>query len=76
MAVTYQPQLVCLHAVVRDDNGTVRTQTECGRPAYFDPEEVEKKLFATVHFQLKCPDCRVRVEGQPVSGLTGRPLNL
>jgi hypothetical protein len=54
----------------------VRTQTECGRPAYFDPEEVEKKLFATVHFQLKCPDCRVRVEGQPVSGLTGRPLNL
>jgi hypothetical protein len=57
MAVTYQPQLVCLHAVIREDNGTMRTRTECGHPAYFPPEHVEHKPWETVNPTLRCLRC-------------------
>jgi len=60
--------------VAREDDGTMHRQTECGRPAFFNPEEVNKRPLAEVNLTSKCPICVAKVDGVPVSGLTGRPV--
>jgi hypothetical protein len=57
MAVQYRPLLIQLHAVGREENGTMRNRTECGRLAYFPRGEVEHKPWEAVNPTLRCLQC-------------------
>jgi hypothetical protein len=71
MTVQYTPQLIQLHAVGRNDDGTMRTQTECGRPAYFPTEEVEHQPWENVNPTLRCLRCGVASGFLAVNDNTG-----
>jgi hypothetical protein len=57
MAASHQQKLVALHAVARDDDGTVHNRTECGLPCRFGPDEGEPRAWDQVHPYLKCQVC-------------------
>jgi hypothetical protein len=76
MVAQEQLTLVCLHAVAREDDGTMKAQTACGQPAYFNPEEENKTPWETTNLNSQCPRCRDEINGKPVSGLTGQPVTL
>jgi len=65
MTVHHVPQLIALHAVVRDDVGKV-TKTGCGKPCLIRPEDGEPKSWDQVNFYLKCAACMAEVGDAPV----------
>jgi hypothetical protein len=73
-----QEQLILfyLHAVARDDDGTMKARTVCDQPAFFSPEEENKIPWGKTNLTSQCPKCRAEIDGQPVSGLTGKPVSL
>lgn len=69
--VEYQPRLIQLHAVVRNEDGTMRSGTECGRPARYPPEEVEHVPWRTTHLRLRCVECAKATGYMAISDYTG-----
>jgi hypothetical protein len=53
--------VVQVHAVGREDDGTMRMQTVCGEPAHFDPAQPDKTAWDTVDLSTKCPRCQAQI---------------
>jgi hypothetical protein len=68
--------LVRLHAVAQEDDGTMEARTVCDQPAFFNPQEENKIPWEKTNLASQCPKCRAEIDGQPVSGLTGKPVAL
>jgi hypothetical protein len=49
-------KLIWAHAVARHDDGTLNTKTECGKPAFFRPDE-QPQPWPSVHIRHWCQDC-------------------
>ncbi len=71
MNVEYEPLAIRLHAVARDDDGTMRSRTECGRPARFPPEEVEHVPWENINQNKRCLECGKATGFLAVNGDTG-----
>lgn len=57
--------IVQVHAVAREDDGTMRMQTVCEESAQFNPAQPEKIPWDTVDPSARCPKCRARIGGLP-----------
>ena len=55
--------LIRVHAVARDDDGTMRMQIACGEPAHFNPAQPDKTPWDTVDLNAKCPKCQAETRG-------------
>jgi hypothetical protein len=71
MAVSHQPQLIALHAVVRDDSGKLSDRTECGQLCRFDPQQVEFRTWDQINPMQRCQLC-VDTAGGALVGPDGK----
>jgi hypothetical protein len=66
MAGSHLPRLVALHAVARDDDGTLHGLTMCEKlRVHFGQDDGEPVRWDQVNFNLKCPDCMAKVGDAP-----------
>jgi hypothetical protein len=72
MAVHYLEKPVMLHAVVREDNGQVRTRTVCDQlTVSYPPEQVEQMPWESAHLRMRCPECAKATGYRAINDLTG-----
>jgi hypothetical protein len=74
MAVNYEPKLVKIHAVARDDDGHMRHQAECGLPARFAPEEANPRPWDAIQIYLRCLKCALATGVSAADKYTGESV--
>jgi hypothetical protein len=58
-------KLIRVHAVAREDDGTMLMQTVCGEPAHYNPAQPDMTRWATVDTSARCPKCQAGIGGKP-----------
>jgi rubredoxin len=58
--------VVAVHAVAREDDGTMRMQTVCDEPAQYNPAQPDPTPWDTVDLSARCPKCQAEIASEQV----------
>lgn len=58
---SHQSEVIALHAVAKDEDGSVSSTTECGRQCSFEPDETGFRPWQETKVGTRCPTCTQNV---------------